>query len=172
MDKPLILGTRIIYLNSDDVLSIKIDMDAAKKAMGLIKNVSNLGTPTEQELSKWRYDEEYVKTVLLSWSARAMRDLLVNPAMAEYVEEVYKLDIDPENFRLDPQQKEGLKNLDLKFRLNEKHWQNELTYINTLIDHYISDVLPILKEVPQKTVVKFKNDVTADVPLNISIVLI
>ena len=176
--QPLMVGTRFVYLNQAEIFSIRIDCAAAGKALDAIDKVSSLAIPVDTIVSKWRYDEDYVKTVLLSSTPRGLRELLVNPQMAEYIQEVYNLEIAEDNTRLDKQQKEWLKNLDLQFKPNQQHGQDELTYINNLVDHYIEVVEPILVDIEQSVIVTYtskdeKGRRMADkLPLTKSIILI
>ncbi len=175
--QPVMIGTRFVYLNKEDILSMKIDCKAAGKALDAIDKVSGLAVPVDTTISKWRYDEDYVKTVLLSSTPRGLRELLINPQMAEYVQEVYNLDIAEENTRLDAQQKEGLKNLDLQFKPGQQHGQDELTYISNLVDHYVEVIEPILNEIEQSIIVIFRDEKVAGekfmkLPLTKSIILI
>lgn len=172
--QPIMVGTRFVYLNAKDIKSISLDCKQELKALEEIAKVSPLLAPANETVSRWRYDIDYIKTVILSATPRWLREMLANPVMAEYVQELYNIDISKDNKKLDDQQKTGLINLDLKFRTSETHWQDELVYISNIVESYIDDVLPILIDIPQEVKVVYSDDewTIEYIPLSKSIILI
>ncbi len=154
---PLTIGTKFLFLNSNDVEYIRLDCAKADEAIEAINKVCDLAKPIDNIVNRGYYDPDYVKTVLLSWSATAFRQMLLTNEMNMYMRDVYKLQTSEDSKNLDKKQKEGLRDLDLKFQSGKPYEQNELTYINNLVDLYIDLVEPILFDNPQEVIVKMRN---------------
>ena len=154
---PVMAWTKFIYLNSSDVEWIKIDCIAAGKAIDRINEVCDLAKPVDSIVNQWLYDADYVKTVILSWSVREFREMLLQWQMNAYIRDIYKLQVSEDSKNLGQEQKEWLKALDLKFEPNKPFDSSEIRYVNNLVELYIDIVEPILREEEQSTMIKFKH---------------
>lgn len=169
--RPLTIWSRFVNIDSNSIFKISMNTESAELAIKEINKVSDFAKPLDPVINRWLYDDDYVKTVLLSGNVKAFRDMILNNNINSYLRDLYKLQI-TEKSKLDDKQREGLKNLDLKFTSGKPYEQNELTYINNIIDMYIDDVLPIIKKHPQYVDVIYKDWWTEKISLNYSIMLI
>ncbi len=151
---PVISGTKFIYFNKSEVEWMKLDCQQAAKALDKIDEVSDLAIPLNTEISKWAYDTDYVKSTLLSNSVSDFRQLLLDPSVNLYLKSIYKLQISDDSETLTKEQKQGLKDMDLRFDPSQPYTSDEVGYINNLVTQYIETVEPILFEVEQSMIVK------------------
>jgi len=129
-------------------------MDKVNEAIKVINKETDFAKPLDPVINRGLYDDDYVRTVILSGNVKAFRDMIINPNLNWYLRDLYKLQLSEES-KLDDKQKEWLKKLDLRFNSSKAYEQNELTYINNLVDLYIDDVLPILKKNEQEVLVEY-----------------
>ena len=184
---PVMLGSRFVTLAKDTVDYIKLDCQAAEKALTGIGKVSDILAPLEPLVSRGLYDTDYIETVILMGNVRTFRDMLSNPFpgsnINEYLKNLYKYQCTDSTF-LTAEQKSGLKDLELTFdpKLQTDEYGNsgyryessELKYISVIVQDYITKVLPVLDKHPQSTIVWLKglDKPIEKIPLGKSVILI